>query len=137
MLMYQMILPFQQQYFLSQVVVFFTHHTFTANHPVLLQWQKFLAIKLWATCFHWNNSLPQHYVFTEKMDCVLKEDFSHHFLNCSITVMDVIVKIEPLHPVYSSHHLPDKQLMIVPNFDVNHLHGEPPEGMTHLQYLAK
>jgi len=51
--------------------------------------------------------------------------------------MDPIVKIEPLHPVYSCHHLPDKQLMIVPNFDVNHLHGEPPKGMTHLQYLSK
>jgi len=50
-----------------------------------------------------------------------------------ITVMDLIVTIEPEKPVHSCHHLPDKDLMIYPDFDVNHPHGKVPEGITHLE----
>ena len=51
--------------------------------------------------------------------------------------MDPLVYIEPEIPIHTCHHVPDKDLMIYPDFDVNHPHGKEPEGMTRLQYLEK
>ena len=54
-----------------------------------------------------------------------------------IIVTDPIVNVEAEIPTHTCHHLPDKDLMIYPDFDVNRPHGKEPEGMTRLEYLEK
>jgi len=54
-----------------------------------------------------------------------------------IIVRDPQVSVDAQLPVHTCHHLPDKQLMVYPDFDINHPHGKVPEGMTRLEYLEK